>query len=183
MLKKTKFSTSKPNSLIHRFSGDSLDLKLSGEASIQLVDDSPKLASPEAASAARAKFKKYLQLADRPGSAKNGATLFATCLACHKVGDTGGIIGPDLPGAGAMSTDALLHDIILQDGSEIRGSLVEETKTQLSVQPIGTSVKIVSRGNISQHKITKSSLMPEGLIDHLSDEQIADLFTYMRTLK
>lgn len=196
---KTKFSTSKPKSLIHRFSGDSLDLKLSGEASIQLVDDSPKLVTPEAASAARAKFKKYLQLADRPGSAKNGATLFATCLACHKVGDTGGIIGPDLSGAGAMSTDALLHniltpnaqmesgyyrhDIILQDGSKISGFLVEETKTQLSVQPIGTSVKIVSRGNISQHKITKSSLMPEGLIDHLSDEQIADLFTYMRTLK
>jgi putative membrane-bound dehydrogenase-like protein len=196
---RTEYLTSNPISLIHRFSGDSSDLKLRGQATIRLADDSPKLVTPEAASAARVKFQRHLRLANRQGNAKNGRILFGTCLACHKVGNTGGIIGPDLSGAGAMSTDALLHniltpnaqmesgyyrhDIILQDGSKISGSLVEETKTQLSVQPIGTSVKIVSRGDISQHKITKSSLMPEGLIDHLSDKQIADLFTYMRTLK
>ncbi|MDB4520171.1 c-type cytochrome [Akkermansiaceae bacterium] len=163
------------------------------------TDDSPKLVTPQAAKAAREKFDKYHRLANQQGDATKGKALFATGLACHKVSDTGGIIGPDLSGAGAMSTEALLHniltpnaqmesgyyrhDIILKDGSKISGSLVEETTTQLSVQPIGTAVKIVPRGNISQHKITKSSLMPEGLIDHLSDEQITDLFTYIRTLK
>ena len=196
---RTEFSTSNPKSLIHRFSGDSPDLKLRGKAGIQLVDDSPKLASPEAASAERAKFRKYRQLADRSGNSKNGQALFVTCLACHKVGNQGGIIGPDLSGAGAMSTEALLHniltpnaqmesgyyrhDIILKDGSKISGSLVEETKARLSVQPVGTAIQIIPRDRISKHKITKSSLMPEGLIDHLSDEQIADLFSYIRTLK
>jgi len=195
----TEYTEALPQALVHRFSGDSKNIKLRGQASIQLTDDSPKLVTPQAAKAAREKFDKYHRLANQQGDATKGKALFATCLACHKVSDTGGIIGPDLSGAGAMSTEALLHniltpnaqmesgyyrhDIILKDGSKISGSLVEETTTQLSVQPIGTAVKIVPRGNISQHKITKSSLMPEGLIDHLSDEQIADLFTYIRTLK
>jgi putative heme-binding domain-containing protein len=115
------------------------------------------------------------------------------------VGDTGGIIGPNLSGAGAMSTEALLHniltpnaqmesgyyrhDIILKDGGKISGSLVGESTDSLSIQPVGTAIQVIPRTEVAQHKITKSSLMPEGLIDHLTPEQIADLFTYIRTLK
>ncbi|MDA7536209.1 c-type cytochrome [bacterium] len=138
-------------------------------------------------------------MAEKNGDAQKGQILFATCLACHKVGNTGGIIGPDLSGAGAMSTEALLHniltpnaqmesgyyrhDIILKDGGKVSGSLVNETKSSLSIQPIGTAIQLIPQGEIAQHKITKSSLMPEGLIDHLSPRQVADLFTYIRTLK
>ncbi|MGC6565338.1 MAG: c-type cytochrome [Akkermansiaceae bacterium] len=128
-----------------------------------------------------------------------GKILFATCLACHKVGNTGGIIGPDLSGAGAMSTEALLHniltpnaqmesgyyrhDLILKDGSKVSGSLVQETEETLSIQPVGTGIQIIPRTNVAEHQVTKSSLMPEGLIDHLSAQQVSDLFTYLRTLK
>ena len=172
---------------------------LRGKASIQLVNDSPALVAPEVARAAQEKFAKYLTMADKQGSTEQGKLLFATYLACHKVGKSGGIIGPDLSGAGAMSTEALLHniltpnaqmesgyyrhDIILKDGSKVSGSLVNQTKEALSIQPIGTAIQLIPQGEIAQHKITKSSLMPEGLIDHLSPRQVADLFTYIRTLK
>lgn len=195
----TEYTGALPKALVHRFSGDSKTLKLRGQASIQLSDDSPKLLTPQAAKAAREKFDKYHRLANQKGDASKGKTLFAICLACHKVGDTGGIIGPDLSGAGAMSTEALLHniltpnaqmesgyyrhDIILKDGGKVSGSLVRESKESLSIQPVGTAIQVIPRTKVAQHKITKSSLMPEGLIDHLSPEQIANLFTYIRSLK
>jgi len=195
----TEYPEALPQTLVHRFSGDSKNLKLRGQAAIKLTDDSPKLVTSQAAKATRETFDKYLRLADQPGDAAKGKTLFATCLACHKVGDTGGIIGPDLSGAGAMSTEALLHniltpnaqmesgyyrhDIILKDGGKVSGSLVGETEENLSIQPVGTAIQVIPRTKVAQHKITKSSLMPEGLIDHLSPEQIADLFTYIRVLK
>ncbi|MFT6181866.1 MAG: putative membrane-bound dehydrogenase-like protein [Akkermansiaceae bacterium] len=195
----TEYTEAQPKALVHRFSGDSKSLKLRGQATIQLSDDSPKLVTPLAAKAAREKFEKYHRLANQEGDATKGKTLFVICLACHKVGDTGGIIGPDLSGAGAMSTEALLHniltpnaqmesgyyrhDIILKDGGKVSGSLVKEGKESLSIQPVGTAIQVIPRSKVAQHKITKSSLMPEGLIDHLSPEQVADLFTYLRTLK
>ena len=195
----TEYPEALPQALVLRFSGDSKNLKLRGQATIKLTDDSPKLITPQAAKDAREKFEKYYRLANQKGDATNGKTLFATCLACHKVSDTGGIIGPDLSGAGAMSTEALLHniltpnaqmesgyyrhDIILKDGGKVSGSLVRETKESLSIQPVGTAIQVIPRSKVTQHEITKSSLMPEGLIDHLSPEQIASLFTYIRTLK
>ena len=195
----TVYSSQKHENLLHRISGDSDNIKLRGKASIQLVNDSPALVAPEVARAAQEKFAKYLTMADKQGSAEQGKLLFATCLACHKVGKSGGIIGPDLSGAGAMSTEALLHniltpnaqmesgyyrhDIILKDGSKVSGSLVNQTKEALSIQPVGTAIQVIALTRIKNHKITKSSLMPEGLIDHLSPEQVSDLFTYIRTLK
>ena len=82
-----------------------------------------------------------------------------------------------------MESGYYRHDIILKDGSKISGSLVNQTKEALSIQPVGTAIQVIALTRIKNHKITKSSLMPEGLIDHLSPEQVSDLFTYIRTLK
>jgi mono/diheme cytochrome c family protein len=114
----TVYSSQKHENLLHRISGDSDSIKLRGKASIQLVNDSPALVAPEVARAAQEKFAKYLTMADKQGSTEQGKLLFATCLACHKVGKSGGIIGPDLSGAGAMSTEALLHNILTSERSD-----------------------------------------------------------------
>jgi hypothetical protein len=36
---------------------------------------------------------------------------------------------------------------------------------------------------VKEHAVSKRSLMPEGLIDGFSEKQVADLFSYMMTLK
>jgi hypothetical protein len=36
---------------------------------------------------------------------------------------------------------------------------------------------------VKEHTISKRSLMPEGLIDGFSKQQVADLFSYLTTLK
>jgi len=38
--------------------------------------------------------------------------LSALCLACHQIGSTGGQIGPNLSGAGAMGLEAVLRNIL-----------------------------------------------------------------------
>src|SRR5688500_12702986 len=78
--------------------------------------------------------------ADRPGgNIDNGRTLFAAqCASCHRVGDSGGRLGPDLSRIGsARSHDALVREIrvpsewmpagyeavtlVTKDGQKIRG--------------------------------------------------------------
>ena len=66
---------------------------------------------------------------------------------------------------------------------KISGTLVEETADTLSILPAGGEVRVVPKADVREHNISKSSLMPEGLIDIYQDEQVADLFAYLRTLK
>jgi len=40
-----------------------------------------------------------------------------------------------------------------------------------------------ARSTIASHQIAKRSLMPEGLIDAYSDQQVRDLFTYLLSLR
>ena len=76
-----------------------------------------------------------------------------------------------------------LHDISLADGSLVSGFLVEETKDSLTIRQIGADPKVIPRSSIASHSISKRSLMPEGLIEGFNEKQIADLFSYINSLK
>jgi putative heme-binding domain-containing protein len=75
------------------------------------------------------------------------------------------------------------HDVSLMDGSLISGFLVEETKESFTIRPIGADPKVISRASVAGHAISKRSLMPEGLIEGFSEKQVADLFSYINSLK
>ena len=189
---------SRAEGLVYRLSGDSEDIPFRGDAKREATADFPELISPEEADAAREKFNKYLDIVQQPGDPQRGKRYFASCLACHRVGDQGVDIGPDLSGVGAMSDEALLHniltpnaamesgyyrhDVMRRDGRMVSGMLVEKTKQNLTIRPIGGELIVVPRKDVLSHHISKTSLMPEGLIEHLSSQQVADLFAYIRTL-
>jgi putative heme-binding domain-containing protein len=123
----------------------------------------------------------------------------ATCLICHQVKGEGIAIGPDLSGAGAMGTEALLrniltpnaqlesgyyrHDLKLKDGGVLSGFLVSETPKALTIRQIGADERAIPRARILSHDISRRSLMPEGLIDGFGEKQVADLFSYLQSLK
>ena len=120
-------------------------------------------------------------------------------MICHKILGEGVMIGPDLSGAGAMGLDALLgnilypndkmesgyyrHDVTLKDGSLVSGFLVSETAAQISIRAIGADERVIAHAQIAGHNVSKRSLMPEGLIDGMSEKQVADLLSYLTTLK
>lgn len=198
---RTTFSDgSRPAGLVGRWSGDTANLPLEGGASVEWLSDFPELRSPEEEQARKTKFAKYAAIAKQPGDPAAGRKLVeASCMICHKILGEGVMIGPDLSGAGAMGLDALLgnilypndkmesgyyrHDVTLKDGSLVSGFLVSETAAQISIRAIGADERVIARAQIAGHNVSKRSLMPEGLIDGMSEKQVADLLSYLTTLK
>lgn len=196
---RTNLAGAPPAHLVLRLSGDQPG-KLQAPAAVELTRDFPQLITAGQAAAASAKFAKYRATASQPGDPVAGRALFqATCMICHQVKGEGMQIGPDLSGAGAMGLEAVLrnvldpnaqlesgyyrHDVTLADGTLVSGFLVQETKDSLTIRPIGAEPRVIERSKIASHDISKRSLMPEGLIDGFNDKQVADLFSYLISLK
>jgi putative heme-binding domain-containing protein len=192
---RTRFDAEKPTGLELRVSGQD-----SEEYGSELSPDFPALVSPAEAASAAAKFAKFRSMIDKPGDPVAGRAIFqATCMMCHQVKGAGMQIGPDLSGVGAMGPQGILrnvldpnaqlesgyyrHDITLTDGSLVSGFLAEETKDAITIRPIGADPKVIARALIVGHAVSKRSLMPEGLIEGFSEQQVADLFGYLLSLK
>ena len=192
---RTRLDLEKLDHLVKRVSGDS-----PGGLATEMTHDFPTLVSPAEAASAAAKFAKFRAMTEKPGDPVAGrATFQATCMICHQVKGEGMQIGPDLSGIGAMGVQGILrnvldpnaqlesgyyrHDVSLTDGSLVSGFLVEETKDSITIRPVGADPKVIPRASISSHAISKRSLMPEGLIEGFNEKQVADLFSYLMTLK
>ena len=75
------------------------------------------------------------------------------------------------------------HDLTLTNGSFATGFLASENASTLVLRQIGADERAIPRSEVKEHKISKRSLMPEGLIDGFSETQVADLFAYLSSLK
>ncbi len=132
------------------------------------------------------------------GDPATGIIVFAkaTCAACH---DKSGAIGPALSGVGKrFSRDDLLTAILqpskdvspryrptritTTDGKTHIGMIVYEATDGVILQT-GPDTTIRVAGNlIETKKVLETSLMPAGLLDNLTDREIADLLAYLRGL-
>jgi len=173
-------------------------LPMNQGARITKTLDTPPLLTEEQAKALDAKFSHYTALAAK-GQAENGKALSALCIACHQIGNTGGQIGPNLSGAGAMGLEAVLRNILtpnaaMEPGYRIfrlemnNGDLTdafyvgEDPQAYVIRQP-GIPDKRVNKKDVRKTQYIRRSLMPEGLLDALQDQQVADLLAYLMTLK
>lgn len=140
-------------------------------------------------------------LAVQPHDAAAGARYLAEalCLRCHRFGDSGSPIGPDLTNVGKrFDRRTLLESIllpsaqidakfsnaiyVLDDGRVISGRAAQVSRDQLTVevdQLTGHSV-VIRRGQIVQSRQSDLSPMPSGLLDHFTAAEIADLIAYLR---
>ena len=132
------------------------------------------------------------------GDAAKGRLAFtkATCAACH---DGGGAIGPSLVGISKrFGRDDLLTSIlqpnkdvspryrptriITTDGKSYLGMIVYEATSGVMLQTGPDAVVRIAGEQIESQKLLETSLMPAGLLDKLTDREIADLLAYLRTL-
>ncbi len=130
----------------------------------------------------------------------NGRLVYnRTCWSCHKMYGEGGIIGPDLTGSNRANLSYLLSNIIdpsgeiqddykmvvitMQDGRTYSGNIVAENDRQLTMNIVGQDELIVEKSMIQTREDTPNSMMPEGLLNQLSEEEVIDLVAYMRTLE
>ncbi|MFO1482111.1 MAG: PVC-type heme-binding CxxCH protein [Verrucomicrobiaceae bacterium] len=152
--------------------------------------------TPEAKKAEFAKFEALLgkdTLAK--ANASQGRMIFtAACSACHKMYGQGGAIGPELTGSDRHNLKYLLENILdpsavvpadyrvsvlnLKDGRTITGVIPEQTERTLTVQ---TPVErlVIERAQIVKQEQLPISLMPEGLLAALGDENVKNLIAYL----
>lgn len=160
--------------------------------------DTPPLLTAEQAQQLESKFTKYTTLAAR-GKADAGKPLAGLCIACHQIGNTGGQIGPNLSGAGAMGLEAVLRNILtpnaamepgyrifrleMTNGDLLDAFYISEDAQAYVIRQPGMTDRRVPKNEVRTTRYIRRSLMPEGLLDALSDEQAADLLAYLMTLK
>ena len=69
-----------------------------------------------------------------------------------------------------------------KDGQVFVGNVVEEDATKVVLNMVGQRT-VVAKSDIRSRQTSKISMMPEGLLNPLQDNQILDLIAYMRTEK
>ncbi|MEO6036331.1 MAG: PVC-type heme-binding CxxCH protein, partial [Verrucomicrobiota bacterium] len=188
-----------PAGLVHYFSGDDWG-RLSGQAKVENSRDVPPLLPMVEARAVQAKFAQYREYADAPGDTTKGKALFTTaCMICHSVRGEGANIGPTLSGAGAVGTEGLLRSVLTpnaavesgyyryraetSDNDLIEGFLVSQDPAEIVLRQIGSEDIHIARNKIKRGAFTRTSLMPEGLLDAMKPEDVSNLFSYLKTLK
>ena len=121
----------------------------------------------------------------------------AQCIRCHKIGSTGGVLGPDLSKvASRLSTEKILESLVnpqaeladgygllvatLKDGSSVSGSIVKASPQSYALQSAQGKESTLDRSRIAEEVLT-SPMPPTGAI--LSKTEIRDLIAYLSTLK
>ena len=72
--------------------------------------------------------------------------------------------------------------IALKDGRVITGVVVSETEQTLVIQTDKEQLS-VARDDVEETKNTGKSLMPDGMLDTLTPEQVRDLFGFIMPRK
>ena len=142
------------------------------------------------------------ELAPLRGNADAGHELFLSqrlgCYGCHRAVGRGGTVGPDLSRIGQIRTRAELLESILfpdltvapeyrsflvetRDGRVASGLVVREDPDAITMRTADLAEARISRKDVERMTPATTSLMPEGLLKALKEQQVRDLFAYLRS--
>ena len=142
------------------------------------------------------RVKAVLEAAE--GVPKKGETIFAQrCVGCHLMFGKGGRIGPDLTSYQRTDLDSMLLGVIApsaeiregyensvvktKDGSVYTGFLVDQDNQVVVLRDVAGQNQLIKRLIIESTEVIGTSLMPEGLLGGLSDQELRDFFAYLRS--
>lgn len=130
-----------------------------------------------------------------------GRKLFGevACFACHRFAGGGGSLGPDLTGAaGRFSPRDLLESIITpnkeisdqyasiivttHEDEQIRGRIMNLAGDNLMINVNmfnPNEIQSVDRKTVKSIEPSKISMMPEGLLNLLNEEEVLDLLAFL----
>lgn len=125
----------------------------------------------------------------------------ATCLKCHRLGDEGGQVGPDLSSVGKRFDKRMLLESILEpskvvdpkyrnvaylldDGKIVAGRPVSVGSKQIVVEtdPVSATTVTIDRAAIDESFPAEVSPMPSGLVDTLTKAEILSLLDYLHSI-
>ena len=138
----------------------------------------------------------YGDVARLEGDPVRGRVLFQmNCATCHRAGDVGVAVGPDLaavtdrtvagfvasildPNRVVESTFAG-YDVTTRDGRELSGIVVAETGNSITLKSAGGSEEVILRRDLGEVRSSGVSMMPEGLEVALPPQAMADLLAFL----
>jgi len=120
----------------------------------------------------------------------------ANCAACHKLFGSGGDLGPELTGSNRADLDYLLENVSdpsavvgeqyletlvwLHDGRMLNGVLVRETPDRIVLRN-QTETHEIARSDIETQRLSGLSIMPEGQLEALPEDEAVDLVAYLQS--
>jgi putative heme-binding domain-containing protein len=138
------------------------------------------------------------------GDPRRGETLFwsppAQCGQCHRVGDRGTPVGPDLSTIGKLRSREDLLDSLLEpsrriepkyatyaavtaNGVSLTGLLVKRDEQRVVLRDSQNKESILAAKDVEELRPSRASLMPSGQLADLTPQQAADLVAYLAALK
>jgi putative heme-binding domain-containing protein len=139
------------------------------------------------------------------GSAERGRELFlnsekSQCIKCHRLGELGGRIGPDLAGIGSRFSrihlvESILEPsrtvapsyetrvVVLASGRVMTGVKVTETATLLTLGDNQGKTHDISKSEIDETSVQSLSTMPDSLEKRLTEREFIDLIDFLLSQK
>ena len=82
-----------------------------------------------------------------------------------------------------MEAGYRLFRLELKDGDVLDGLLVSRDKDAIVLRRPNSEDQRIPQDQVRRADFTKTSIMPEGLLDALKPEEVTDLFAYLKSLK
>jgi len=119
------------------------------------------------------------------------------CLNCHQLFGEGQKVGPDLTAVDRKNLNILLTNIVdpssviregfgqyvveTQDGLVLTGLIAESSADSITILDAKNIRTTVARSRIEEMKASEASIMPESILDSLTDQEIRDLIRYAQS--
>jgi len=142
------------------------------------------------------------ELVKLKGDATHGSTLFerAACVTCHRINERGVDFAPALSEIGSKLPKEAIYDSIInpnaaismgfettqlqtKDGTVALGIVRSETKDELVLALPGGATNTFRKHEIAKREKLPTSMMPSGLNQALSQQDLVDLVEYLASLK
>jgi putative heme-binding domain-containing protein len=141
-------------------------------------------------------LQRYLASLDLRGSGVRGRSTYqARCASCHEPGQDGVAVGPAMASVQGSTREELLTHILdpnrtvdaryrlyqvdTKDGKSVTGIIQTETPASVTLRPPFGQATTLLRSNIARIQSLEQSMMPDGLEEGLSLQDMADLLEFI----
>ncbi|MEX2187935.1 MAG: PVC-type heme-binding CxxCH protein [Pirellulales bacterium] len=143
-------------------------------------------------------------LQDNPGDVQRGRAIFhgkkAACAGCHAIAYVGGQVGPDLTRVGQIRSQRDLVEaiafpsasfvrsfepvlVVTTDGRQVNGLLREESGSEIVLTTTADKQERIPRDEIDALRPGTVSVMPQGLDQQLSSQELADVVAFLQSCR
>lgn len=146
----------------------------------------------------------WTRILEGKGSSERGRRVFysngSMCSNCHAMDGRGGDLGPDLSNVGISKTREQLMSSIVnpsaemtpewqgwyierKDGAKIQGRQIDVSNNDIKLYTQTQGMISIAKEDILDYGMTKESLMPNGLAEHITDQDLRDLLAFLKEFK